>query len=269
MSQETVGAIHVHSQYSHDGRDSLEELREFGVQRGLSFLALSDHAEDLDEKMFAEFIARCAELTDRRLQLIPGLEYRFAGYPGLHLLALGLSRYLSPDTPGDFFVQASKHARMTILAHPVLCRYDIPSEVLATVHGVEVWNAAYNTRYLPDPRSIRILHKMRRCRPDVVGTVGLDQHDSRNDREVRIVLDDSTKDPIAEIKAGRFTNRGQTMSFGPAVSWRPGKLVAMSALRWGYDRIERTQERIARSAKEFRLRSRRAHDVINPATRRK
>jgi len=252
MSRKTVGAIHVHSDYSHDGRDSLEQLREFGIQRGLSFLALSDHAEDLDEEIFDGYIARCAELSDDRFELIPGLEYRFAGHPGLHLLALGLARYMDPVTPVEFLEQAGEQARLTILAHPVLCRYDIPDEVLASIQAVEVWNAAYNTRYLPDPRSIRILHEVRRSRPEVVGTVGLDQHDSKNDREVRIVLAGATEDPIAEIRGGRFRNCGRTMSFDSGVHWRPARLNAMSALRWGYDRIERAHEGLSHLHKRTR-----------------
>jgi len=241
-----VGAIHVHSDFSHDGRDSLERLREFALERGLSFLALSDHAEDLDEAACEEYRVRCAELSDEGLMLIPGLEYRFAGRPGLHLLALGLSMYLQPETPEEFLSQARGRGGLTVLAHPVLCRYNIPREVLNRIDAIEVWNAAYNTRYLPDLRAIRVLHEIRRRRPEVVGTVGLDQHDSRNDRETRIVLHRPTSDPLGEIKAGRFENRGRTMAFDPRVSWGRRKVAALTALRWSYDRVERTHERFGR-----------------------
>jgi predicted metal-dependent phosphoesterase TrpH len=243
-----VGAIHIHSDYSHDGRDSLERLRDFGLQRDLSFLALSDHAEDLNAGTFEEYRMRCAELSDERLRLIPGLEYRFAEHPGLHLLALGLTRYLQPETPEEFLSQAHGSAGLTVIAHPILCRYRIPREVLESIDAIEVWNAAYNTRYLPDLRAIRVLHETRRHRPEAVGIAGLDQHDCRNDRETRIVLSGAGADPLEEIQAGRFANQGRTMTFDSRVSWGRRRLAALTVIRWGYDRIERTQEWFAKAS---------------------
>lgn len=241
-----TGVIHVHSDYSHDGRDSLERIREFALERDLSFVGLTDHAEDFDGPTFARFVEHCAALSDRSVTLVPGLEFRFEGYKGLHLLALGLGSWIEPRTPEEWASTAPKVARFTVLAHPVLTRYQVPDAVLAAIDAVEVWNAAYNTRFLPDASAIRLLHSVRRSRPEVVGTAGLDQHDSRNDRETRIVLDRPTPDPLQALKAGQFTNAGRTMRFGPAVEWSPIRLGAFGALRWAYDRIERTQDRLAR-----------------------
>src|SRR5919108_681346 len=183
-----LGIIHVHSDYSRDGLDPLEQLRDWGLERGLAFIGLTDHAEDFDEELFGAYATRCRELSDDRLRLIPGLEFRFAGYRGLHLLALDLTRWITPVTPAEFISQSQGAAGCTILAHPVLADYRVPDAVLDGIDAVEVWNASYNTRYLPDPRAIRLLHAVRRIRPEVVGTVGLDQHDRRNDREVRVLV---------------------------------------------------------------------------------
>ena len=43
-----LGALHIHSTYSRDGRDTLPDLRRFAEERSLAFLGLTDHAEDLD-----------------------------------------------------------------------------------------------------------------------------------------------------------------------------------------------------------------------------
>ncbi len=245
-----VGIVHVHSDYSHDGLDSLERLREFAVERGLSFVGLTDHAEDLEPDEFEHYVFHCRSISDQSVQLIPGLEYRFPGFPGLHLLALGLKAWIDPRTPHEFVAQAPQVADLTILAHPTLCGYQVPDEVTATIDAIEVWNASYNTRYLPDPRAIRLLQRIQRARPSVVGTAGLDQHDSRNDRQTRVVISEEWGDrPLLAIKAGHFHNVGRTMAIDPYVSWGRGRMRALEAVRWAFDGCERAQDRLTRAVR--------------------
>ncbi len=243
-----VGIVHVHTDYSHDGKDSVERLREWAIERGISFIGLTDHAEDLSTAQFEELVARCRAASDQRVTLIPGLEYRFAGYSGLHLLALGLSRRIDPATPEEFSAQAGAVARFTIAAHPGLFRYQLPDSVAQAIDAIEVWNAAYNTRYLPDPAALRLLERVRARRPEVVGTAGLDQHDSRNDRGTRVVLlDPHAADPLAELKAGRFVNHGSTMAFPARKPFGPLGLAGLTALRAGLDLVNFVHERSARA----------------------
>jgi hypothetical protein len=243
---DAVGVVHVHSAYSHDSRDTLASLRDFALARNLRFIGLTDHAEDFDEDRFAAYRAECASLSDATATLIPGLEFRFEGYTGLHLLALGLTRWIAPAKPADFIANTRGVAGLTIAAHPVLFKYQMPDEVRAGINAIEVWNAKYNTRYLPDPAAIRLLHAVRQVRPDVVGTVGLDQHDATNDRRSRVIVDAAASDPLAEIRHGRFQNRGWGMTFGPEVEWPAYGLPLLEATRFVFDRVEKVQERLAK-----------------------
>lgn len=249
-----TGVIHVHSDYSHDGCDSLERLRDVAIERNIGFVGMTDHAEDFDRSRYAEYQARCHELTDTSVRIIAGLEFRFAGFPGLHLLALDLREWIEPATPGEFVALTRGLAGLTIVAHPVLPQYVVPPEVLAGIDAIEVWNAAYNTRFFPDFKAIRLLHRARRSRPALVGTAGLDQHDCRNDRETRVILDVMSDNPIADLKAGRFWNRGRTMGFDPEVRWSPLRLAALSGARWVFERVERVQERLGRAMRSRRKR---------------
>ncbi len=243
-----VGIVHVHTDYSHDGKDSVERLREWAIARGISFIGLTDHAEDLSAEQFEELVTRCRRASDPQVTIIPGLEYRFAGYPGLHLLALGLSRRIDADTPEQFVALAGPAARFTIAAHPGLYRYRLPNSVAQAIDAIEVWNAGYNTRYLPDPAAVRLLESVRARRPEVVGTAGLDQHDSRNDRGTRVVLlDPQATDPLAELKAGRFVNRGSTMEFPARKPFGPLGLAALTGLRAGLDVVNFVHERVVRA----------------------
>ena len=243
-----VGIVHVHTDYSHDGRDSVEHLRDVALERGISFIGLTDHAEDVSVGQFEDLVARCRASSDGRLTIIPGLEYRFAGFPGLHLLALGLSRRIDPVTPGQFVAEAGTAARFTIAAHPGLFNYRMPDIVADAIDAIEVWNAAYNTRYLPDPAAVRLLLRVRARRPEVVGTAGLDQHDARNDRGTRVVLlDPGATDPLTELKGGRFVNRGQTIGFPARRPFGPLALAALTALRAGLDGANFVHERAVRA----------------------
>jgi hypothetical protein len=245
---DAFGVVHLHSAYSHDGRDSLPRLREWALGRGLRFIGLTDHAEDFDAARFTAFREECAAQSDAAVRLIPGLEFRFQGHTGLHLLALGLTRWIEPATPAAFMAETAGVAALTIAAHPVLFKYQAPAEVLAGIDAIEVWNANYNTRYLPDPRAIRLLHEVRRTRPSVVGVAGMDQHDAANDRRTRVIVDTAAADPLAEIRGGRFQNQGFGMRFGPTVAWPAYQLPLLEAVRFVFDRVERTQERMAKRA---------------------
>jgi hypothetical protein len=245
-----IGIVHVHSSFSHDGRDTLDDLRRFAEARGIAFIGLTDHAEDFDAARFAELVAGCDRASDERVTIIPGLEYRFKGWKGLHLLALGLRWWIDPQAPAEFIAQARHAARFTIAAHPVLHGYRLPEVAAAGIDGIEVWNAAYNTRYLPDPAAIRLLHHVQRARPEVVGIFGLDQHDARNDRETRVALTDATEtDPLAALRAGRFRNRGRTLELDSTCRLGAGRLAGLTALRAGLDGVNAIHERVMRMVK--------------------
>lgn len=248
-----LGVVHVHSNYSHDGRDSLASLAKFAADRGLGFVGMTDHAEDFSEARWHDYVAECAAASTDGVRLIPGLEFRFAGFRGLHLLAFGLTRWIEPTTPDEFIQLAAAASRFTAVAHPILASYEIPASVRAGIDAVEVWNATYNTRYLPDPRSFRLLHEMQRARPSIVCVAGLDQHDASNDRETRVLVRaDDANDPLGALKAGHFENRGRTMHFGAVTGLAGARLVLLQVVRWCYDFVERVQDLMVRA-----LRSRR------------
>lgn len=247
-----LGAFHMHSDYSHDGLDSLEQLREASLSRGIGWVGLTDHAEDLDEEVFGEYVKHCAALSDDDFRYLPGLEFRFHGLRGMHLLALGVHRWMTPTTPAEFFDQAADAAQFTVLAHPVLCKYKPPQVVRDRIDAIEVWNTNYNTRYLPDPRAMDLYQEIAARRPEVVATVGLDQHDSRNDREVRTQFDgESVRDPIAALRAGAYTNVGRGMSFDSRATLPPKAMRSLRVRRRAIDTVNRVHDRVMHAVRRL------------------
>ena len=241
-----VGILHVHSEYSHDSRDSIESLRGYALERGIGFVGLTDHAEDLDADDYVELRRDCEACSDEQVRIFPGLEFRFPGFRGLHLLALNLREWIAPASPAEFVAMTCGTADLTISAHPVLYRYRMPDVVREGIDAVEVWNTGYNTRYLPDPKAIRLLAGIRRSRPEVVAIAGLDQHRAENDRGARVILHRDEAEPLVAIRAGGFTNVGVTMQFDAHATFGPIRLGGLSAARAGLDLVNAVHERVMR-----------------------
>lgn len=252
MIATVAGAIHMHSDYSHDGLDSLEQLREVSMERGIRWIGMTDHAEDLDAEIFPEYVAHCAKLSDADFKFVPGLEFRFAGFRGVHLLAIGLTHRITPRTFEGFFAQARDAGCFTVLAHPMLCKHNVPPVVLDYIDAIEIWNTNYNTRYLADPAAIAIYHRVHAARPSVVATVGLDQHDSSNDRGVRTLLSEADLgDPVAALKAGRFKTRGWKAEFDSRATIDNAALMRMRVSRTALDAVTHVQDRVLFAARRM------------------
>src|SRR5689334_7088362 len=84
------GVFHVHSVFS-DGEALLERLVEIFRQSGMSFAAVSDHAEVFDEARMEEYVLLCESLSDCRLLVIPGFEFALHG-GNTHILGYGITR---------------------------------------------------------------------------------------------------------------------------------------------------------------------------------
>ena len=59
------GVLHVHSLYS-DGEESLERLVETFRDAGITFVAVSDHAEVFDEDRMREYVDLCDSLSNAK-----------------------------------------------------------------------------------------------------------------------------------------------------------------------------------------------------------
>lgn len=246
---ESIGVVHLHTEYSHDGRDSIADLAVWARELGLQFVAITDHAEDLDEADWDELVDDCARHSSADLILFPGLEFRFQGFTGVHLLACGLQRFISPATPEEFIRLTADNAALTIGAHPIIWRRSCPNDVLAALDAVEVWNGAYNTRYLPDPGAMRMVRSLRASGSHTVATVGPDQHDRRNDRELRLHVAAAAPDALSAIRAGHFRARGKTLSIASDGAMSLPGQACLQLARRALDVVERAQERLALARK--------------------
>lgn len=129
-----VGDLHCHSEHS-DGRHTVTELAELAVERGLDFLAITDHNNIAAHPE----IPRVPDLT-----LLRGMEITW--YEG-HFNAYGFSENPSPNyTQGDAYEQlayAREKSRILAVNHPTLPHCSLrlnPYRTLELVNAFEAWN---------------------------------------------------------------------------------------------------------------------------------
>lgn len=210
------GLFHVHSNYSSDGRLSLEQLREECVKRNLQFVVVTDHAEDFSQGMVNKFVDHCNEVSDKGFWIIPGLEFVIDKERQVHLLVVGIDESSSEIGPANILesVQEAKNNTLAVVAHLSRSDHYIPPEYEKKIHGIEIWNAAYDSRYLPDHKAINLFWNLKKKNLQLVGFGGLDLHDNSGFRGLSLRVAKTCRNPqelVFCLKKGNFEIHGPYM----------------------------------------------------------
>lgn len=216
MSEKVEGLFHVHSNYSYDGVSSLSELVGFCEDRGYGFIILTEHAEDFNGSKMQTYITECERSSTERILLIPGLEFGFDEYPDLHLLGVGIKEYISPQDITAVIEKIQNQKGLAIIAHPSRNNYFIPSKIINKLDGLEIWNVAYDSRYLPNFKALRLYGRLKKENGALIAFSGLDMHAINNFREVTLVVNGiqgSNKDLLNRLRKGQFINKGKMIKF--------------------------------------------------------
>ena len=168
------GFVHVHSEFSRDGLSSIADLAAFAREAQLRFVGLTDHAEDLSTQDVVDLRRECEEHSNESCVILPGLEFRCRG--DIHILSLGSAELICHDDPVVVASRITQTGGLAILAHPGRIGHRCPEELVSVLTGIEVWNAAYDGRFVPTPASLRLLQKMRLINPSLFGIGGADLH---------------------------------------------------------------------------------------------
>lgn len=242
-----VGILHVHSKLSYDGQNTLAEIAFLAKRRSYQFVGMSEHSDTFDQHKMAHLVDECRRLSDSSFLMIPGLEFTCDNH--LHLLALGIEHYTDATNPAlvAHFVRAQ--GGLAILSHPGRYGYRIPEGLEMMLDGIEVWNAAYDGRFVPNDHSIR-LWKALRARNHSLRAFGTqDLHTIRDHRHVRVSVrgDQLNRDTILKrLRDGDFviSNSYVRLRSGSLPGWM--KLNAIRAGRRAYLTARAIRYRVAR-----------------------
>lgn len=218
MNKFIEGISHIHSTYSYDGRITLVQLKKECLRRGLRFALLTEHVCSFDQEQFNRFVSECSQLSDERVLLVPGLEFDFIEKNDLHILMVGLRTLPDGKTVDQIVASASKQGALIIVAHPVRNGHHIPGNIADLIDGIELWNTAHNSRYLPDEKAIVLLKQLRKSNKRLIGLGGLDLHGPEGFRGLKIRLQSGFKcstDLLSLIRSGSFKIHGTFLALKP------------------------------------------------------
>lgn len=210
-------AAHVHSDWSYDGRHSLEAIGRMLGRRGYDAALMSEHDRTFDGDRWDRYRDACAEATDATgVLLIPGIEYS-DDRNIVHLLVWGpddmpflgvepgVGRVLSAD---------QEHGAVRVLAHPSrreAWRHLDPS-CIGRLDGIELWNRKTDG-FAPSNDAARMIFAHRRPT-----WVGLDLHRRRQLFPLSMIAPGArtASDVLASARLGALLPR----AFGaPAQTW--------------------------------------------------
>jgi predicted metal-dependent phosphoesterase TrpH len=254
------GVLHVHSSMSYDGQDRLPDLVEAARRRGYHFAAMSEHSDTLSQARLSDLTEQCQALSRTGFLVIPGVEYTCEG--NLHLLAFGMRQYTAEKRAIVVAQQVAEAGGVPVIAHPSRYDYRVPEELAPWLAGIEVWNAGYDGRFVPNPRSFRLLEAFRRRNETLSAFCGQDVHRTRHFCGVGVVVDDvGLAEPtiLDALRRGRFRIQGgpfrvnarAELSKRAMLSWRRARRFYESA-KWLRDQMEVSRTVSQSAVTEFR-----------------
>lgn len=198
--------IHVHSIYSYDGKHSLEEIAQYGVKRGYSFMCMSEHSDTLNEEIMVKYVKECQIVSTPDCLIIPGIEFTCEN--DLHLIGLGVQHFTESKVPLEVAEFIHQQGGVSIVAHPSRYNYQIPLDLAGIVNGIEVWNAAYDGRFVPNDKSLNLIKEIRKGNGSILAFGGQELHriSDRWSIETTAFCNELCKDAIIySFKQGDFT----------------------------------------------------------------
>ena len=230
-----TGIIHVHSTLSYDGQHSLEEIADLARCRGYGFVGITEHSDTLNSEKVKELVQECERLSDHDLKLIPGIEFTCEN--NLHLIGLGVGEFANSKDPLWLAAFIRDSGGMSIIAHPSRYNYQIAESLTRVVNGIEVWNANYDGRFVPNDLSLKLWRERRRENQTLVATGGQDLHVITDHVHVTLAVDCEEWSSAAVIKAireGRFGISNTYCSVPPGDSMSKPKQMALAGARYAY-----------------------------------
>jgi hypothetical protein len=243
------GALHVHSKLSHDGTLTIRELVQFYRRNGYQFLAMGEHAEDLDETKVKRLYDESVESSNETFCVIPGIE--FAGDKGIHIVGLGAVGLIQEMDPLGVIHGIHAQNGLAVLAHPKRIGWACAPEILCAVDAAEVWNVGYDGKFLPSSKALSALGQMQQINPKLLAVASHDLHRIASFYDVGIEMEVSELSPEAilqNLQKGSYRIRSRWFQTDSKARVSRVKIAFMRQLSEQLGRIRRARSFFLRLA---------------------
>jgi hypothetical protein len=226
------GALHIHSSISYDGIMSVEELSLFFKRKKFDFVLITEHSENVSDGVMNRLVDECRRFSSSEFLMIPGLE--FSCRDGLHILGLGANKISESDDPLEILHHIRQQGGVAVLAHPTKKEYSFDGAWIEELDGVEIWNSAYDGKFLPQPKPMKMFKRLSEQNPRLIPFVGMDLHREENyyDVGLRIKGDNLNERQILQhLKTGNFTLESTFFKMKPGIRINRISLLIIFAFR--------------------------------------
>ena len=167
--------LHVHSDWSYDGKWTLSRIAEFFSKLGYRLVFTNEHDATFDNERWKRYKDACHAASTDKILLIPGMEYSDETNI-VHVLVWGVEAFLGKQQPTSTILQkANDLGGFCVMAHPSRRQAwrQIDTAWLPLLHGLELWNRKADG-IAPSSEAIDLLKINANLKP----FVGLDFHRS-------------------------------------------------------------------------------------------
>lgn len=237
------GALHVHSDLSHDGQLPIRELAGWYGAYGYQFIALGEHAQDMDQAKVRALEERCQENSSPSFCLIPGLEFACKG--GFHILGLGVTSLISSFDPAAVVDAIHQQNGYAVLAHPKRNSWKCPLHVTRAIDAAEIWNVVYDGKFLPSPQSLAGFPNLRRMNPKLLAVAGHDFHQKGGFYDVAIEMNAgslSSDTVLRNLRNGAYWIRAPLFSCGARAEFSRFQSARLRITSWHLGKLRRLRE---------------------------
>ena len=209
------GALHMHTDLSHDGSMPVEELASFLKSKKYDFICITEHSYDIDDAAMSVLADKSKSLSSPDFMIVPGIEFRC--HHDIDIMGFGVIETCGSESPSEVIDHIHNHGGVAVLAHPSHKDYPFEKEWLEKLDGAEIWNQIHDSRYMPEIHSIDRFDHLRKSCPDLRVFCGLDLHNEKSfffmTAEIA-VKENNRSEILAALRAGSFKSRSRFFNIG-------------------------------------------------------
>jgi len=241
------GALHIHTEFSHDGKLALASVAELYRSRGFQFICIAEHSQDMDEQKVEVLRQQAQSLSGPSFIIIPGIEYSCKD--ALHIVGVGSDRLLDTCNPVQLVREIRAGGCFAILAHPRRIYWDCSPDLASNLNAVEVWNVRYDGKYLPSPQALEFFNSMKLMNPKLLAAVGDDFHGLGGCYPLDCHMSVNSLDRESILNAlilGRYEIGSLSYRVAAGSSFSPAALACFRALRLPLDCAKAVRNKISK-----------------------